>query len=38
MDKVIKYKKGLELVTVTLQVMKQVQKKSFIGYILSDQV
>ena len=37
MDKVIKNEKGLELVTV-LQAMKQVQKSSFIRYILTDQV
>ena len=37
-DKVIKNKRGLELVTNSLQVMKQVQKNSFISYILSVQV
>ena len=34
MDKIIKNKRGLELVTVTLQVIKQVQKNFFISYIL----
>ena len=38
MCKVIKNKRSLELVTISLQVMKQVQKNSFISYILSDQV
>ena len=36
MDKVIKNKRGLQL--VALKVMKQVQKNSFIHYILLDQV
>ena len=36
MDKVIKNKRGLEL--VSLQVVKQVHKNFFISYILSDQV
>ena len=38
MDKVIKNKRGLELVTVALQVTKQVHKNFFISYTLSDQV
>ena len=38
MDKVIKNKRDLELVTVALKVTKQVQKNFFICYILSDQV
>ena len=38
MNKVIKNRRGLELVTVTLQVTKQVQKNSFICYKLSDHV
>ena len=38
MDTVIKNKSRLELVTIALQVTKQVQKHSFISYILSDKV
>ena len=38
MNKVIKNRRGFELVTVTLQVTKQVQKNSFTCYKLSDQV
>ena len=38
MDKVIKNKRGLVLVTVTLQVTKEVHKNFFISYTLSDQV
>ena len=38
MGKVIKNKKGLELVTNALQIMKKVQKNSSIHYILPDQV
>ena len=37
-DQVIKNKRDLELVTAALQIMKQVQKNSFIRYVLSDQV
>ena len=41
-DKVIKNKKGLELVTShsykARQVTKQVDKNSFVSYVLSDQV
>ena len=38
MDEIIKNKRGLELVIVRLQVMKQVHKNFFISYILPDQV
>ena len=38
MDKIIKNKRGLELGPVALQATKQVQKNSFISYVLSDQV
>ena len=38
MDKVIKSKRWLELVTSALQVTKQVQKNPFFSYILCDQV
>ena len=38
MEKVIKNKGGLELGPAALQVIKKVQKYSFIRYILSDQV
>ena len=36
MDKVTKNERGLNLVTEILRVTKQVQKISFIRYILSD--
>ena len=38
MDKVIKNKRDLELVTVTLQVTKQVHRNFLVSYILSDQI
>ena len=38
MEKVIKNKGGLEVGPVALQVIKKVEKYSFIRYILSDQV
>ena len=38
MEKVIKNKRDLELVTSCFQVIEQVQKNSFISYVLSDQV
>ena len=38
MDKVIKDKKGLELVTSYSSYYKNNQKNAFIRYILSDQV
>ena len=38
MDKVIINKRGLELVEVALQVTYQVQKYSFVHYILADRV
>ena len=38
MEKVIENKRGLEIVTIALKVTKQVQKHSFISYVLSDQV
>ena len=38
MDKFIKNKRALELVTIPPQAMKQVQKSPFNRYILSDQV
>ena len=38
MDRIIKNKRGLELVTLPLNGTKQVQKYSFIRYTLSDQV
>ena len=38
MGKIIKNKRSLELGPVALQATKQVQKNSFISYVLSDQV
>ena len=37
-DKISKNKRGLEQVTVAIQVTKQVPKNSYISYVLSDQV
>ena len=38
MDKVMKNKRGLELVSSGSQITKQIQKGSFISDILPDQV
>ena len=38
MDKIIKTKKAWNYWLVTVQVIKQVQKSSFISYVLPEQI